>query len=80
VGFLAFVIYSTVHGQRYRVEVCMAYNGESTCKTVAAKSRDAAVRSGIENACADIATGITNTMRCEQSEPQSVKWLQQPRN
>jgi hypothetical protein len=56
----------------------MNYQGRSTCKTVAAKSEEAALRSGRENACADISSGVTDTIRCQNSEPQSVKWLARP--
>jgi len=78
VAFLALVAYSTLHGPRYRVEACMVYQGRTACKTVSAKSEQAALRSATENACADIASGVTDTMRCEQSEPQRVKWLERP--
>jgi hypothetical protein len=57
----------------------MAYQGRSSCKTVSAKSEEAALRSGADNACADVASGVTDTMRCEQSEPRSVRWLARPR-
>ena len=80
--FLAIVVgliaYSTLNGPRYRVQVCMEFQGRSVCKTVSAKSEQAALRSGSENACADIASGVTDTMRCEQSEPKSVRWLTRP--
>jgi hypothetical protein len=56
----------------------MAFNGQSTCKTVNAKSQNAAVRSATENACADIASGVDDTIRCENSEPKSVRWLKKP--
>jgi Na+/alanine symporter len=78
VAFIALLAYSTLHGPRYRVEACMAYQGRKACKTVSAKSEQAALRSAAENACADIASGVTDTMRCEQSEPQRVKWLARP--
>jgi hypothetical protein len=78
VGFLALLAYSTLHGPRYRVEVCMTFNGQSTCKTVNAKSKDAAVRSATENACADISSGVDDTIRCQNTEPKSVKWFQKP--
>ncbi len=53
----------------------MEYRGQSSCRTVNAKSKQAAVRAGTENACADIASGVTDTMRCVEAEPKSVKWL-----
>jgi hypothetical protein len=77
-GFIALVAYSTLHGPRFRVEVCMEYQGRSSCRTVSAKSEQAALRSAAENACADIASGVTDTMRCVGAEPKSVKWLRKP--
>ena len=78
VGFIALVAYSTVRGKRYRVEVCMKYHGRTNCRIVSAKSEDAAVRSASNNACADLTSGVTDTLRCEQSPPQTVRWLQRP--
>ena len=78
IAFLALLAYSTFNGQRYRVEVCMSYQGRSACRTVAAKSEVAALRAGIENSCADIASGVTDTMRCQNATPQRVHWLQRP--
>lgn len=77
-AFIALLAYSTLHGPRYRVEVCMTYQGHSACKTVSAKSEEAALRSGRENACADISSGVTDTIRCQNSDPQSMKWLARP--
>jgi hypothetical protein len=56
----------------------MAFNGQSTCKTVNAKSENAALRSATENACADIASGVDETIRCQNTEPKSVRRLNQP--
>jgi hypothetical protein len=53
----------------------MAFNGQSICKTVSAKSEAFALRGAKENACADISSGVDDTIRCQNSEPQSVKWL-----
>ena len=74
----ALIAYSTLGGPRYRVEVCMFFNGRFNCKTVSGRSETAALRGGIQNACADIASGVTETMGCENSEPRSVRWLQRP--
>ncbi len=77
-AFIAMIAYATMHGPRYRAEVCVAFNGRTACKTVSAKSEQAAIRSGTEGGCADIASGVTDTMKCVSSEPASVKWLQRP--
>lgn len=72
-------MYSTLHGPRYRVEVCMSFKGNSACKTVNAKSEQAALRSATENACADISSGVTDTVECQNTPPQSVHWLERPK-
>lgn len=76
--FLGLVAYSTLHGARYRAQVCVEFDGRKTCKTVSAKSEEAAIRSGTEGGCADVASGVSETMRCVGAQPASVKWLQRP--
>ncbi len=78
-ALIGLIAYSTLNGPRYRVNVCMSYAGHSACRTVNAKSEAGAIRSATENACADISSGVTDTMRCQQSEPQSVRWLERPK-
>ncbi len=56
----------------------MSFEGRDACKTVNAHSEAAALRSGMQNACADISSGVTNTVKCESSEPKSVRWLARP--
>ncbi len=77
---IALIAYSTVTGKLYRARVCMVYQGRSNCKIVTGKSETSTLRGGISNACADIASGVTQTMGCEQSQPQSVQWLQRPKS
>lgn len=69
------LVYSSMHIAKYRVEVCVAYAGRSECRTASADSQDHALRSAQSNACALIASGVTDTMQCEHSNPTSVKWL-----
>jgi Na+/alanine symporter len=76
--FIALVAYSTMHGPRYRAEICMTFDGRKACKTVSAKSEEAAIRAGTEGSCADIASGVTETMKCVGAEPASIRWLQRP--
>ena len=78
-ALVALIAYGTLSGPRYRLTVCMAYNGNTACRTVSAKSEQGAMQSAVQNACADIASGVTPTMNCEKSEPKSVRWLSRPR-
>lgn len=72
---IGLIVYSTMNMARYRVEVCMQFNGRQNCKTTAGQTEEYALRTAKANACADIASGVTDSMACERSEPVSVKWL-----
>ena len=74
-ALLGILIYSSMNIAQYRVEVCVAYQGRSECRTASADTEDHAMRSAQSNACALIASGVTDTMQCEHSTPTSVKWL-----
>jgi hypothetical protein len=74
---VAFLIYSSMHIAKYRVEVCVAYHGANQCRTASADSQDHALRSAQSNACALLASGVTETMQCERETPASVKWLEE---
>ncbi len=56
----------------------MTFNDRTVCKTVNAKSEEFALRGARENACADISSGVDDTIRCQNTEPTSVKWLKKP--
>ena len=73
---LAILIYSSMHIAQYRVEVCIGYHGRTECRVASADTDDHALRSAQSNACALLASGVTETMQCEHNEPVSVKWLQ----
>ena len=74
---LAVIVYSTMHLAKYRVEVCMTFNGQTQCRTASADTEEHALRSATSNACALIASGVTDSIACEHGNPQSVRWLKQ---
>ncbi|MBV9771755.1 MAG: hypothetical protein JOZ32_19445 [Bryobacterales bacterium] len=73
---LAFLVYSSMHIARYRVEVCVAFRGANQCRTASADTQEHALRSAQSNACALLVSGVTETMACERQVPTSVKWLE----
>ena len=68
------VISTTFQGERVRVEVCMAFAGRRDCRTASAKTRQDALRTAVTNACAQLAGGVTDSMQCENTPPESVTW------
>jgi hypothetical protein len=59
----------------HRVEVCMEFHGREACRTASASTRDQALRTATDNACAQISSGMTDSIACTQSMPKNVKWL-----
>jgi len=79
VGFaaavLAVLIFTTMGTNKFRCEVCITFNGRTACRTAGASTEAQAVRTATENACAQIASGVTDSMACESTPPQSVIWV-----
>jgi hypothetical protein len=73
--FIAAMIYSTMGLRKNRVEVCMEYQGRRACRTASGETPEKALRAATDNACALIASGVTDTIGCQQTRPVSVKRL-----
>jgi hypothetical protein len=71
---VGFVVYSTVSTGRIRCEVCITFRGRSACRTASASTRDLALRTATENACALLASGVTDSNQCTNTPPDSVRW------
>lgn len=63
-------------GRRHRVEVCIEYRGRTLCRTAAGPTREEAIRTAADNACALLASGMTDSMQCGRTEPKSVRDIQ----
>jgi len=74
-GLLGLIVYSTMGLASHRVEVCMEFNGRTSCRTTSGSTRDFALRTAVTNACAGIASGVTDSIACEQKTPAKVTWL-----
>jgi hypothetical protein len=72
---VAFLIYTSFGNRRFHVEVCMSYGGRQSCRKASAATKENALRSATDNACAQISSGVTATMVCTTSQPVSVRWL-----
>lgn len=79
VGFALIIIgvlvYSSMNLQQYRVEVCMDYASRQACRTASGATEEFALRTAMSNACAQIASGVTETRGCELTTPTKVTWL-----
>jgi hypothetical protein len=55
-----------------RCEVCIRFDGRDACRAVDGANEDEARRAAITNACALLASGVTQTMACERTPPTRV--------
>jgi hypothetical protein len=69
---LGVIIYSSFNLAKFRVEVCMSFHGATNCRTAAGSTEEFARRTAITNACAAIASGVTDSIACENTPPISV--------
>jgi hypothetical protein len=76
VAFIALLAYMSMGMKQHRVEVCMEFNGRKNCRIAAGPTRDQALRTAAENACATISSGMTESTTCERTPPVSVRWLE----
>ena len=68
------VLYSTMTMSKFRVKVCMQYNGMNNCASAAGSTKDYTLRQAVSTACAPISGGVTATLACERTEPGTVEW------
>ena len=73
---LGVLIYSSMNLAKYRVEVCMTFNGRTNCRTAAGADKENTLHTAVENACAEIASGVTDSIACGNTQPTRETWLQ----
>ena len=69
---LGVIIYSSLNLAKYRVEVCMTFHGQTNCRTASGSTESFAQRTAVTNACATIASGVTDSIACENTPPTKV--------
>ena len=74
-AFIALLAYMTMGMRQHRVEVCMEFQGKQNCRIASGPTREQALRTATENACATISSGMTESMSCGKTPPARVNWL-----
>jgi hypothetical protein len=77
---LAYLIFSSFQTKPYRCNVCITFKGARNCKTASADSEMDAIRTATTNVCGEIAGGVTETIQCENTKPDSITWSRRPGN
>ena len=69
VAFMGLVIYRSFHVAGYRCTICIRFAGQSACGVVEGPTEGEARRGAMTNACAQLISGVTETLACERTEP-----------
>jgi hypothetical protein len=72
---LATLVWSTLGLRAYTCEVCMTFSGRTNCAKASGTSREEALRTATDTACAPITSGMTESIQCSNTPPDSVKWF-----
>ena len=73
--FLIVMYTSTRNLSAHRVEVCIEFRGRQACRAASAATPEAARRTATDNACAFLASGMSDSIACTNTPPTSVKVL-----
>lgn len=73
--FLIVMYMSTRNLSAHRVEVCMEFRGRQACRAASAATPEMARRTATDNACALLASGMSDSIACTNTPPLSVKAL-----
>ena len=66
VGLAAIIVYSSL-ATGVRCEVCITFEGRTACRAVDGAAENLALAAARTNACAQLASGVTQTMACERT-------------
>ncbi len=67
--FMSVVVYSSLRVGGVRCELCIHFDGRQACRAVDGSTEQEARTAAQTNACALIASGVTQTMACERTQP-----------
>lgn len=73
VPVVAYVLHASLEQAAVECEVCIRYAGDRVCRTVSATTETDAIRGAIDNACGPVAAGVTETVRCTTTPPESAR-------
>jgi hypothetical protein len=70
---IGYVIYSSFQVSDFECEVCITFAGRDACRTVAGKTEEDSLRGAVTNTCALLASGVTDSLRCERTQPRKAE-------
>lgn len=72
---IVYLAYASLHTAKFKVEVCVRYQGDSACRVAEGRTQEEALRAAHDNACSQITSGVTGTIGCQNTPASRVRWL-----
>lgn len=66
--------WNIVQTETLHCTVCMEYDGQKKCRSATGPDQEQCQRTASDNACAFLASGMTNSMACGRTKPVSVEF------
>ena len=67
------IVYSSLGQGGIRCEVCLEFRGRDVCRAVDGTNEHDARMVATTNACAFVASGVTESMACERTPPRKAE-------
>ena len=71
-GLAALMFYASASLSQHTCEICIAYQGREACRKADGSTLDEARRTATDLACAVLASGMTESLQCQRTEPLSL--------
>ena len=72
---VAALVLSSLQLRQHTCEVCITFGGQTNCAIASGTTRKEALGTATNTACASISGGVTQSIQCGNTTPDSVKWL-----
>ncbi len=72
IGLLGVLLYLSLSSSAIECTVCVTFDGRTECRSARAATRDESIRTASATACAVLATGMAESLRCERTPPTSM--------
>lgn len=69
---LVALVYSSMDLRQHTYEVCIEFKGRTNCAVASGTTREEAIRTATDTACATISGGMTESIQCSRTPPISV--------
>ena len=69
VATLAVLVFAMLGAFRETCEVCITFHGRTECRVASGRTREEALRTATDNACALLAGGMTQVVECTNTRP-----------